>query len=69
MVSSPSDLSPASQLEGQAQTEAKTSEDTYALDSESSMEVREVSRAPALHPLRRWSLAWGWGCAWLNGWA
>ena len=38
MVSSPSDLSPASQLEGQAQTEAKTSEDTYALDSESSME-------------------------------
>lgn len=53
MASSPSDLPPASQLEGQAHVEVKASEDTYALDSESSMEVREASRALALYPLRR----------------
>lgn len=53
LASSPSDLPPASQLEGQAHTEAKASEDTYALDSESSMEVREASRAQALHSPRR----------------
>lgn len=40
VASSSSDLPPALQLEGQAQAEVKANEDTYALDSESSMEVR-----------------------------
>lgn len=57
-ASSSSDLPPASQLEGQTHTEAKASEDTYALDSESSMEVREASRTLALYPSEGWSLAW-----------
>lgn len=40
----------ASQLESQVHTEAKTSEDTYALDSESSLEVRGASSAGPASP-------------------
>lgn len=41
---------PASQLESQVHTEAKTSEDAYALDSESSLEVRGASSAGPASP-------------------
>lgn len=51
-AASSSDLPLASQLEGQAHAEAKASEDTYALDSESSMEVREASSVGPASPRR-----------------
>lgn len=41
---------PVFQLESQVHTEAKTSEDAYALDSESSLEVRGASSAGPASP-------------------